>query len=126
VVTFGTPVTFAGARVTTGTGSVSSTTTSGNQVFVNLTGITNAQTIQVTLLAVNDGAATNDLTIPMSVLLGDVDATGRVDGNDVSAVQGHTRQAIDSTNYRYDVDLTGRIDGNDVSTTQEQTRTALP
>jgi hypothetical protein len=126
VVTFGTSVTFGGARVTTGTGSVSSTSMSGNQVFVNLTGVTNAQTIQVTLLAVNDGTATNNLNIPMSVLLGDVDATGRVDGNDVSAVQSHTRQTTDGTNYQYDVDVTGRIDGNDVSTTQAQTRTSLP
>jgi phosphatidylinositol-3-phosphatase len=126
VITFGTPVAVAGAEVTQGTGQTSSTSTSGNQVFVNLTGVTNAQTIQVTLFAVNDGTATNNLTIPMSVLLGDVDATGRVDGNDVSAVQSHTRQTTDGTNYRFDVDATGRIDGNDVSTTQGQTRTSLP
>ena len=62
----------------------------------------------------------------MGLLIGDVDATGRVDGNDVSGVQSRTRQTTDGTNYRYDVDFSGRIDGNDVSETQGHTRTALP
>jgi hypothetical protein len=126
VITFGTPATFSGAQVTQGTGTVSSTSTSGNQVFVNLTGVTNAQTIQVTLAAVNDGIATNNLTIPMGILLGDVNASRFVDGNDVSAVQNHTRQSVNNTNFRYDLNTSGLIDGNDVSITQGQTRTSLP
>jgi hypothetical protein len=99
-----------------------------NQITVPLTNVTNAQHLIVTLDGVQDatGAILNNLVARMDVLLGDVDANGRVDGNDVSAVQSHTRQSTDSTNYRYDIDLTGRIDGNDVSTTQAQTRTGLP
>jgi Dockerin type I domain len=62
----------------------------------------------------------------MGVLIGDVDGNGRVDGNDVSAVQSHTRQSVDSTNFRYDVNASGLIDGNDVSMTQGHTRTSLP
>jgi hypothetical protein len=126
VVTFGGPVTFSPpAQLTQGTGTVSSTTTNGNQVFINLTGVTNAQAIQVTLVAVNDGTNLGNVTIPMGVLLGDVNATKSVDGNDVSAVQSHTRQPLNSTNFRYDVNVTGAIDGNDVSTTQGQTRTSI-
>jgi hypothetical protein len=126
VVTFGGPVTFSAARVTQGTGSVASTSTNGNQVFINLIGVTNAQTIQVTLFAVNDGTVTSDVSIPMGVLLGDVNANRIVDGNDVSAVQGQTRQSVGSTNFREDVNANGIIDGNDVSLTQGQTRTSLP
>lgn len=125
VVTFGRPVTFSNAQVTQGTGSVSSTSTNGNQVFVNLTGVANAQTIQVTLVAVNDGTATSDVSIPISILIGDVNASGLVDGNDVSAVQSRTRQPVNNTNFRYDVNASGLIDGNDVSMTQGQTRTSL-
>jgi Fibronectin type III domain len=126
VVTFPGPITLVGTpTVSSGTGSVSTATTSGNQAFINLTGVTNAQRIAITLV-VNDGANTGPVVVPMGVLLGDVDATGRVDGNDVSAVQSHTRQTTDATNYRYDVDVSGRIDGNDVSTTQAHTRTSLP
>lgn len=126
VVTFGTPVTFSSAQVTQGTGSVSSTSTNGNQVFINLTGVTNAQTIQVTLAAVNDGSVTQNVTIPMSILVGDVNANGLVDGNDVSSVQGQTRQPVTNNNFREDVNANGLIDGNDVSLTQANTRTSLP
>jgi hypothetical protein len=99
-----------------------------NQVTVNLRSVMNAQHLVITLNGVQDvtGATLNNLAARMDVLIGDVDGNGRVDGNDVSAVQGHTRQSTDSTNYRYDVDATGRIDGNDVSITQTQTRTGLP
>jgi hypothetical protein len=111
--------------------SGSGTATAGpaaNQVTVNLTGIPNAQHVLVTLNGVQDsaGASLNNLVVRMDVLLGDVDGTGRVDGNDVSAVQSHTRQTTASGNYRYDVDVSSRIDGNDVSATQAQTRTGLP
>jgi hypothetical protein len=62
----------------------------------------------------------------MGVLIGDVNATGGVDGNDVAAVQSHTRQPVTSANFRFDVNASGGIDGNDVSLTQSHTRTALP
>jgi hypothetical protein len=62
----------------------------------------------------------------MGVLVGDVNATGPVDRNDVSAMQSHTRQAVDITNFRYDVNASGLVDGNDVSLTQGHTRTSLP
>jgi hypothetical protein len=119
------------ARVTSGTGSVSSSNIDSNDAhnyIVNVTGVTNAQVLKVDLTNVTDSAGnfSSSVSVSMSVLLGDVDATGRVDGNDVSAVQSHTRQATDSNNYRYDVDATGRIDGNDVSITQGKTRTSLP
>jgi phospholipase C len=87
---------------------------------------TNAQTIQVPLVAVNDGTATSDVSIPMSILIGDVNASGLVDGNDVSAVQADTRQTANSTNFRLDVNTSGLIDGNDVSLAQSNTRTSLP
>jgi hypothetical protein len=99
---------------------------SGNQVFVNLTGVTNAQKITLTLVGVNDGTSMADFPVSMGVLLGDVNASKLVDGNDVSAVQSHTRQSVNNTNFRYDVNTTGLIDGNDVSITQGQTRTSLP
>jgi PKD repeat protein len=99
-----------------------------NQVTVPLSSVTNAQHFVAKLDGVQDdvGAIQNNLSARMDVLVGDVDATGRVDGNDVSAVQSHTRQTANGSNFRDDVDATGRIDGNDVSTTQALTRTGLP
>lgn len=90
--------------------------------------MTNAQYIAVTLQNAADttGAIGNVIGPQMGVLVGDVNATGIVDGNDVSAVQGQTRQSVTATNFRDDVNATGNIDGNDVSLTQGNTRTSLP
>jgi hypothetical protein len=128
---FSTPLSsVGGAAVTSGTGGVTSAMigTDPRQYIVNLTAVSNAQYIVVTLTNVNDTAGNHDdsVSATMGVLLTDVDASGVVDGNDVSAVQGHTRQSANSTNFRYDVNANGLIDGNDVSITQAQTRTSLP
>lgn len=89
---------------------------------VDLSNVPNNQTITVTLHNVNDGAQTGDVSVQVRFILGDVNFTGLVDGNDVSGVQGHTRQFANGGNFFFDVDTTGLIDGNDVSTTQGQTR----
>jgi hypothetical protein len=131
VFTFANPLTSVdGAGVTTGTESIS---TSGigpnpNQYTVNLTGVTNAQVITVSLTNVTDSAGNFSSAVAgqMGLLIGDVNASGVVDGNDVSAVQSATRQTVNSTNFRDDVNASGVIDGNDVSLTQGQTRTSLP
>ncbi|MDQ6911333.1 MAG: carboxypeptidase regulatory-like domain-containing protein [Verrucomicrobiota bacterium] len=129
VFTFAAPVTVNGtpkAQVTSGTGSVSNVTVNGNKVSVDLTGVANAQDLTVTLFSVSDQTNTADVSVKMGVLLGDVNHTRLVDGNDVSAVQANTRQTLDVNNFIYDVNTTGLIDGNDVSTTQGQTRAFLP
>ena len=125
----------SGANVTfhdpaSGTGTVMNTLLGPglNQCTVNLTNVSTGQYIRITLNDVMDmaGNAGNVVSPQMGMLIGDVDATGRVDGNDVSGVQSHTRQTTSGTNFRDDIDATGRIDGNDVSKTQAHTRTGLP
>jgi hypothetical protein len=125
VITFGTPVTFADAQVTQGTGTAASTTTSGNQVFVNLTGVTNAQTIQVTLFAVNDGTATNDVSIPMSILIGDTTANGSVNSSDISQTQSQSGQPVTFSNFREDVTANGLINSSDIALVQSKSGTGL-
>src|SRR5207253_4220833 len=119
------------ARVTSGTGAVASRMIDSNDrtnYIVNLTGVTNAQVITVSLTNVYDSAgnAAQSVSASMGVLIGDVNQTGGVDGNDVSAVQAHTRQTTSAHNFRFDVNVSGGIDGNDVSKTQSSTRTSLP
>ena len=125
VITFGTPVTFAGAQVTQGTGTAASTSTSSNQVFVNLTGVTNAQTIQVTLFAVSDGTATNDVSIPMSVLIGDTTANGAVNSSDIAQTQSQSGQPVTSSNFREDVTVNGLINSSDIALVQSKSGSAL-
>jgi phosphatidylinositol-3-phosphatase len=127
VITFGGPVTFSNAQMTQGTGSVANTTTNGNQVFVNLTGVTNAQTIQVTLFAVNDGAVTNNLTIPVSILIGDVNASGRTDNGDAIVVRNLSGTIpFDTSSARADVNCSGRVDNGDAIAIRNNSGNFLP
>ena len=126
VFTFTNSVSVQGANVTRGNGSVTNFGVIGNQVTVNLTAISNAQTIVVTLSQVSDGLNTSDVQATMGVLLGDVDASGRVDSTDVFQVRQQSLQTVNSSNFRDDVDLSGRIDSNDVFITRQQSLTSLP
>jgi hypothetical protein len=126
VVTFGGPVTFSTAQVTQGTGSVSSTSTNNNQVFINLTGVTNAQTIQVTLVGVNDGTSTASVTIPMSILVGDTTGNGAVNSSDIAQTQSQSGQTVGPDNFREDVTANGLVNSSDISLVQSKSGTALP
>jgi hypothetical protein len=118
----------ASVRQGTATPGIPTVGPSANQITVPLTNVTNAQHLVVTLDGVQNASSAilNNLVARMDVLLGDVNANGLVDGNDVSAVQGQTRHQVSNTNFRDDVNANGIIDGNDVSITQGQTRTSLP
>lgn len=127
VITFAAPVTFSSATVTSGTGSVSSTSGTGTATInVSLAGVANAQWLTLTLLNVSDGSNANDIAIPMGFLLGDVNASGRVDSADASLVRSQTLQTLTSSNFQDDVNASGRIDSTDVSIVRQQTLTFLP
>jgi hypothetical protein len=120
----------SGSSVTSGTGSVNSSNidNDAHNYIVNLTGVTNAQTITVSLSNMNDSAGDSSVTVSasMGVLLGDVNGSGRVDAADVSLVRQQTLQPITTSNFREDVNASGRIDAADVSITRQQTLTSLP
>ena len=123
--------TVEGVSVTAGTvgstsGAISST--DARDYIVTLTGVENKQYVTVALANLTDSLGNSSAVVSqtMGVLLADVDGTGLVDGNDVSAVQSKTRQRPTTMNFRADVNTTGLIDGNDVSTTQTNTRNSLP
>ncbi|HYR22718.1 MAG TPA: dockerin type I domain-containing protein [Chthoniobacterales bacterium] len=99
-----------------------------NQITVPLTNVTNAQHLVITLDGVQDaaGAILNNLVARMDVLLGDVDASGRVDSTDVFQVRQQSLQNANSSNFRTDVDESGRIDSTDIFITRQQTLTSLP
>jgi hypothetical protein len=97
-------------------------------VTVPLTGVSNAQHFGAKLDGVQDsgGGILNNLSARMDVLLGDVNASGRVDAADVSSVRQQTLQPVTNSNFRNDVNASGRIDAADVSVTRQQTLTSLP
>jgi hypothetical protein len=52
----------------------------------------------------------------MSILLGDVNASGRTDAGDVTAVRNRTVSIpSDNQTARFDVNVSGRIDAGDVT-----------
>jgi hypothetical protein len=126
VVTFPSAVTFDSAAVTSGTGTISSTSGSGTTALtVNLTGVTNAQTITLTLSGVNDGTSTGDVGVRMGVLIGDTTANGSVNSSDISQTKAQSGTATDSSNFRTDVTVNGLINSSDISTVKSKSGTAL-
>jgi hypothetical protein len=120
-----------GANVASGTASITSSSISsddGHSYLVNLTGVANAQRLTITLNNVTDsvGDFSSSVSSTMGVLIADVNASGRVDAADVSAVRQQTLQTINDLNFRHDINASGRIDAADVSIARQQTLTSLP
>jgi hypothetical protein len=129
IVTFGAPVTVNIVKVTPGSGgtaTMAGSSINGSVVTINLTGVSNAQTLNINLTGVSDGMHSGDVSIPMGVLLGDVDGSGRVDSTDTFLVRQDSLQTANPSNFRADVDTSGRIDSNDVFITRQQSLTSLP
>ena len=119
-----------GASVTSGTGTVSSSGigSDAHQYVVQLTGVTNAQVITVSLSDVRDsiGHSSATVSVPMGVLLGDVNANGIVSNTDVASVKGQVAAPVTASNFRNDVTVNGVISNTDVSATKVQVGTSVP
>jgi len=127
IFTFPGSVTFTNAAVTAGTGSVSASSGTGTStIIISLTGVTNAQTVTVTLFGASDGTNTANLSVQMAMLLGDTTGNGTVNASDVSQTKSKSGQAVDASNFRTDVTVNGSINASDVSLVKSRSGTALP
>jgi hypothetical protein len=126
IVTFPAPVSIKSAAVTSGSGSVASSTVSGNVVTVDLTGVANAQVISVTLAGVTMGSNFGDVVIRMGVLAGDTTGNGAVNSSDTAQTQSQSGQNVTASNFREDVTVNGLINSSDIGLVQSQSGTALP
>ncbi len=126
VVTFPTSVTLGNVSVTTGAGSVSRSSIYGGEVTVNLAAVANAQRIVVTLFNVNDGANIANVTIPMSILLGDTNGDGFVNAGDAVQTRSRAGQGTNATNFRSDVNTDGVINSGDTAVVRAKSGTSLP
>jgi hypothetical protein len=130
VYVFANPIVSVANVSVTGTGSVSSrsTGTDPHEYVVNLTGVTNAQRLTVSLMGVIDtvGNNTPSLSATMGVLLGDTNADHFTDAIDVSQTKSQSGNAITTSNFREDVNVDGFIDAVDVSLVKSKSGTALP
>lgn len=126
ILTFPTPISFASASVTTGSGDVNSSSHTGGEVIIELTGVNNAQTIALTLFQVNDGFVSNDFSLPISLLAGDTTADGFVNSADISQTKASSGQPVTDANCRQDVTLDDSINSADISFVKSKSGTALP
>jgi uncharacterized repeat protein (TIGR03803 family) len=126
VMTFALPVTFTSATVSSGTGGVAVALASGNQIFVNLTGVTNAQKITLTLVGVNDGANRGDVPVSMAVLIGDTTQDGFVNSADIAQTKSQSGTLVTSSNFREDVTVDGNLNSADIALVKSKSGTALP
>ncbi len=127
VFSFPNAVTFTNASVTAGAGSVSGSSGNGTStIILNLTGVTNAQRLTVTLLDASDGTSTGDVSVQMGVLLCDTNGNGTVNASDVSQAKSRSGQPVDATNFRTDVTVNGSINAGDISLVKSKSGTALP
>jgi len=132
IFTFANTLTSVGnASVSSGTGSVVTNNIDSNEAhnyIVNLTGVTNAQTITVSLTNVTDSAGNSSagISTALGVLLDDVNANGVVSNTDVAAVKAEVAAPVTPANFRNDVNANGVISNTDVSMTKAQVGTQLP
>jgi hypothetical protein len=99
-----------------------------NQVTVDLTGVSNAQHLIVTLSNVQDGSGGTFASVParLDVLLGDVSGNGLVNSTDITQTQAQSGQTVTGSNFRTDINANGVINSTDVSVAQSQSGTGLP
>jgi hypothetical protein len=129
--------TVTGHDPTTGTGTVSGSPVVGpnvglgltaNQCAVNLTNVSNAQYITVTLNSVHDVAGNiGDVLSPqMGVLLGDTTGDGFVNSADISQTKSQSGQSVGGSNFREDLNTDGFLNSGDISLVKSKSGTALP
>src|ERR1043166_6028462 len=99
------------------------TETLARKVTIPLTNVANAQTINVTLNSVN---TSTNVVIPMSILIGDTNASGTVNAADVAQTKAWLGQTLDATNFRSDINANGSINAADTAIVKQNSGTSLP
>ncbi len=111
VFTFDKPITGATVAVTEGVGTAAAPTFSGNDVVVDLTGVSNQQYATVTLTNVtsSDGGSGGSATARLGLLLGDVNQSHTVTVLDIVVVNGQLAKPVSATNFLLDVNINGML-----------------
>ena len=119
----------ATAGLTSGTGSVSTSTLgpNANQYTVNLTGVTNLQYVTVTLSNVLDAQNNiGNVAGTMGVLIGDTTADAAVNSGDIGQTKSQSGNPVSATNFREDVNADGNLNSADIGLVKSKSGTALP
>jgi Tol biopolymer transport system component len=131
VYTFANTLTSVGwASVTSGTGAVTSSEIGSDphQCVVNLSGVTNAQQVLVTLNNVSDstGNLSTAVSAQMSLLIGDTTGDGVVNSADIAQAKSQSGQTVSLSNFRQDLTADGSLNSGDIALVKSKSGTALP
>lgn len=128
VLSFASPVTFTSA--TSDNGNVGGTSTDGNTVTINLTGVPNEQTTHVSLLGTSAGGNGVDVTVDLPVLIGDTTSNRIVNSSDIGETKSESGNPVSNNeganNFRNDVTASGEINSSDIGLVKSKSGTALP
>jgi hypothetical protein len=125
---FAQPVSLSGVSVTPAPGktaNVSGSTVNGNEVIVNLTNVSNAQTITINLFNVNVPGSPATISVKMDVLAGDTNADRRVNVGDTNQTRSRSGQLTNGANFRSDVNLDARINVGDTNFVRSRSGTSI-
>ena len=126
---FDKPVKSASAAVTSGTATVGATTASGNEVIVDLTGVTDRQylTVEVSnVVGIDDAPSGATLVRRVGFLAGDVNQNRVVSVADMGLVHTLLSQTTTSGNFLRDIDASGSIAVADRTAVNANLTRALP
>ncbi len=101
---------------------------SGNTMIVNLTGVADAQTVNVTLNGLTDQFLQTlpETAVAMSVLVGDVNSSSNVNAGDISQVKSQSGAPVTAANFRTDVNANGSITASDIGQVKANSGHFLP
>ena len=107
----------------TGTGTVSGVSYSGNDMIVDLTGVSDKQVIT---LSTTGGSVTSEL-VPIGFLAGDTNSSRSVSGSDVTQTKAAVSGGVlNGGNFRTDVNVSGTLTSSDIAIVKSFSGNALP
>jgi uncharacterized delta-60 repeat protein len=121
VFAFPSPVTLNEASVTAARGKSADmagapiVSADGRTVTLNLTNVSDAQTLSLALFGVNNGTSIHNVAVQMSVFVGDTNGNGVVNASDLGQTKSRSGQPVSDSNFRSDVTGNGTISASDVS-----------
>jgi hypothetical protein len=118
------PITSGTAMVTAGTGTAGAPIFSGNTMTVPLTGVTNAQTLTLTVSNVNGQLPSASVSV--GFLIGDTNGDGQVNSADIGQTKSQSGGTVTNSNFREDVNADGNLNSGDIGLVKSRSGTALP
>ena len=128
VITFDRTITGATALITEGTATAGVPTFSGNDVIVDLTGVSDQQYVTIALTNVSDtlGGIGGGGSVRIGLLAGDVSQNRVVTVADVGLINAQLAQPVTAANYLKDVNANGTLTVGDKGITNANLTHSLP